>query len=347
MLMENRIRMMFMSIFRKRFNKGLLLILVTLGITAACAPTPTLTPTSTPTSAPEPTSTPTPAPAEPFRIIGYITEGGVVELVPFDRLTHINFAFVIPNEDGSLKPVGNTFLLKKLVNAAHQRSVRVLPSVGGWGWDAQFEAMASAPETRKVFIDNIITFMNQCNLDGVDIDWEYPDAGQSAQNYAALMHELRAALPAGKLLTAAVPALGPNADNILQETFADVDFLNLMVYDGDHGAGHSPYQYAVDSLAYWEKRGLPKEKTVLGVPFYSQPGFAAYKSLVKADPAAAQKDSTSYLGTTVYYNGIPTIIAKTRLAMEKASGIMFWTLESDTTGDTSLIKAIHDTAYGN
>jgi hypothetical protein len=32
--------------------------------------------------------------------------------------------------------------------------------------------------------------------------------------------------------------------------------------------------------------------------------------------------------------------------MEKASGMMFWTLEGDTSDDTSLIKAIYDTAYG-
>jgi chitinase len=317
-----------------------------LGLLSACAPTPMVTPTGIPTPIPEKAPTATTSPSEPFRIIGYITKGGIVELVPFDRLTHINFAFVIPNEDGSLKPVGDTYMLKKLVSAAHPHNVRVLVSVGGWGWDAQFEAMAGTPGTRKTFIDNIIAFMNQYNLDGVDIDWEYPDAGQSAQNYAALMHELRAALPEDKLLTAAVPALGSNAENIPTETFAEVNFLNIMVYDGDQGAGHSPYQYAVDAMAYWSGRGLPKEKTVLGLPFYAQPGFATYRQLVQADLSASQKDNIKYLGMTVYYNGIPTIVAKTILAMDKASGVMFWTLENDTTDDTSLIKAIHETVYG-
>ena len=316
-----------------------------LALAAACAPAsapPTVTPS--PEMAPTPT-TPAP-PREPFRIVGYITGGGAVELVTFDRLTHINFAFVIPNTDGTLKPIGNAYMLSRLVGAAHQHHVRVLSSVGGWGQDAPFEAMAGNPETRKAFIQNILAFVDENNLDGVDIDWEYPDAEQSAKNYAALMHELRAALPEGELLTAAVPALGSNADNFLPETFADVDFLNLMVYDGDNGAGHSPYQYALDSLAYWSVRGLPREKMVLGVPFYARPGEASYRKLVNADPSAAQQDSMEYLGATVYYNGLPTIIEKTRLAMEKASGVMFWTLEDDTTDDTSLIKAIYDTAHG-
>jgi chitinase len=325
--------------------------LILLSLPSACAPAPSVTtpspfPEMTPTTVSEMTPTTSAPPEKPFRIIGYFTDAGIVEIVPFDRLTHINYAFVIPNEDGSLGPFANTWKLKKLVETAHQHDVRVLPSVGGWGWDAQFEAMAGDPVARKAFVQNIIAFVNEYNLDGVDIDWEFPDAGQSARNYAALMSALRAALPEGKLLTAAVPALGPNADNFLPETFADVDFLNLMVYDGDQGAGHSPYQYALDSLAYWSAKGLPKEKTILGVPFYARPGEGTYRKLVKADSSASQKDSMDYLGATVYYNGIPTIVEKTRLAMEKASGMMFWTLEDDTTDDTSLIKAIFDTAYG-
>ena len=319
------------------------LVLFLLALLAACSSV-----SNTPVDSPVPEMTATiSAPFEtPFRIIGYFTDAGIVEIVPFERLTHINYAFIIPNEDGSLQPIANSWKLRNLVETAHQHGVQVLPSVGGWGWDAEFEAMATDPVARQAFIKNILAIVEEYNLDGVDMDWEYPDAGQSAQNYAMLMRELRNALPEGKLLTAAVPALGSNADNFLPETFADVDFLNVMVYDGDHGAGHSPYRYAVDSLAYWSAQGLPKEKTVLGVPFYAHPGSVIYRKLVNEDPTAAQRDSMEYSGATVYYNGIPTIIEKTKLAMEKASGVMFWTLEGDTTDETSLIKAIYDTAYG-
>lgn len=312
-------------------------------IVAACSPV-----SATLAESPVPGKTATiPTPSEaPFRVIGYFTDAGIVEIVPFERLTHINYAFILPNEDGSLKPIANSWKLRNLVETAHQHGVSVLPSVGGWGWDAEFEAMAADPVARRAFIRNILAVVEEYDLDGVDVDWEYPDAGPSAQNYAMLMRELRNALPEGLLLTAAVPALGSNADNFLPQTFADVDFLNVMVYDGDHGAGHSPYRYAVDSLAYWSAQGLPKEKTVLGVPFYAHPGPVTYRKLVKEDPTAAQRDSMEYSGATVYYNGIPTIIEKTKLAMQKASGVMFWTLEGDTTDETSLIKAIYDTAYG-
>ena len=107
------------------------------------------------------------------------------------------------------------------------------------------------------------------------------------------------------------------------------------------GPQHSSIDFATSALVYWLGRGLPPGKAVLGVPFYALPGDVPYARIVKADPAAAQLDSTTYSGMLINYNGIPTIQAKTRLAMQRASGIMFWTLESDASGDLSLLNAIN------
>ena len=156
------------------------------------------------------------------------------------------------------------------------------------------------------------------------------------------MTELRAALSNGKLLTAAVAARGDGADGVPAEAFALMDFVNLMVYDGDP-AYHASMEYATTSIAYWQGRGLPPEKTVLGVPFYTRPNEIPYRKLVHADPAAAQTDFFDYNGVKQNYNGIPTIQAKTRLALDKGSGIMFWTLENDSTDDLSLLTAIDQT----
>ena len=43
------------------------------------------------------------------------------------------------------------------------------------------------------------------------------------------------------------------------------------------------------------------------------------------------------------YNGLPTIRAKTELAMQRATGIMIWTIAHDTIDDTSLLRAISET----
>jgi hypothetical protein len=61
---------------------------------------------------------------------------------------------------------------------------------------------------------------------------------------------------------------------------------------------------------------------------------------VEADPEAAYVDSIEYNGAEIFYNGIPTIQSKTQIALERAAGIMFWTLEHDAANELSLLQAI-------
>lgn len=323
------------------------LCLFLIGCTASSADLTRVVPTDT--SVPQPTATlaPTPTPTPAFRVVGYVTDSSIPALIPYDKLTHINYAFLIPNPDGTFQHMANGWKIKEIVKRAHEQDVKVLISIGGWGWDEQFETMASDSEARATFVRDAIAFADEYQLDGIDVDWEYPDAGESARNFSALMHALYEELhPKGKLLTSAVVALGSNAEGIPDDVFEIVDFLNLMVYDGDHGPGHSPYSYAVDSLQYWRERGLPQNKTVLGVPFYSQPGSITYTKLVQANPEAAKVDSIEMNGATQYYNGVPTMKQKTKLALESASGIMIWVVTDDALGDASLLAAIDQTANG-
>jgi len=296
----------------------------------------------------EATLTPTntnPHEEKPFRIIGYLTDGeGIVNLVRFDLVTHINYAFLIPNADGTLLDIANPWKLNDLVEKAHGKDVKVMISVGGWGWDEQFETMASSTVTRTRFVEGLLQFIERYHLDGADIDWEYPGPEPgSDQNFMELMRELRGRL-GSKLLTAAVAASGSNADGILEEVFGQVDFLNLMAYDGP-GINHSSYEYAVESIEYWSQRNLPSEKMVLGVPFYSRPGEIYYRKFVDLDPLAANTDQANYGGHQEYYNGIPTIQEKTRLALDRAAGIMIWTISYDAQDEHSLLAAIYQTAY--
>ena len=83
----------------------------------------------------------------------------------------------------------------------------------------------------------------------------------------------------------------------------------------------------------------------MGVLFYSRPGEASYSKLVTSDAAAARVDSFNSLDTVEYFNGIPTIQAKTKIAMQQASDIMFWNLDDDVPGALSLVKAINQTVH--
>jgi GH18 family chitinase len=293
---------------------------------------------------PEPTVIPsTSAPASQFIILAYATDGIFADIIPYEKLTHINYSFLTPKADGTFNTINNAWKLKQIVQDAHEHGVKVSISVGGWGWDAQFEELAANPETRRAFVENLKAFVVEYGLDGTDIDWEYPDPGQSSQDFLTLIQELRTAMP-DKLLTTAVVSYGDdNGLGVPNESFALFDFVNIMTYDGpDHGT----MEQFERGLAYWSARGLPKEKIVMGAPFYGDPGLP-YHKIVQADPSAAQTDSFDYYGTTYHYNGIPTLQAKTRIAMEKANGMMFWALDHDAQGELSLLNAIYQTAHSS
>ena len=280
------------------------------------------------------------------RVVGYFpTWQGDVNAIQYDKLTHINYSFLLPTAQGGLYGVSSgDARLQSLVQNAHARGVKVLIAVGGWmdGNDSPFEQMAANASARTTFINNVLAFVDQAGLDGVDIDWEWPDPGASSQNFGTLMNQLGTALHGrGKLLTAAVLASG--GDGIPVSSFADVEFLNIMAYD--MGYPHSSYEIAVQSMDYWLGRGLPKSKAVLGVPFYgknSSNGAYTYAQLVGMDSQAPNKDVVN----GIYYNGIPTIKSKTQLALQRGGGVMIWEISQDTSGSTSLLNAIYEVAGG-
>lgn len=293
-----------------------------------------------------------------FKIIGYLPGGRIdTAAIPYQYLTHINYAFAIPASDGSgdLLPIRHPGELTTLVRDAHRHDVKVFISVGGWnigdggGNDTRFEVLANSPETRRRFVSSLMQLIHRFDLDGADIDWEYPDPIEpSSTNFVLLMSQLRDSLhAAGKKLSAAIVSYHDlHGYGIKKEIFSIADWLNIMAYDDDyntfngHHVPHAPYWLDIRAFDYWiTDRGLPKEKAVMGVPFYGKGKGrgAAYRQLLAmgADPYADAYDS-------IYYNGIKTMKAKTQLALERGAGIMIWEISEDTTGQYSLLKAINE-----
>lgn len=280
-----------------------------------------------------------------FKSVGYMPSwAGSVTSIQYSKLTHINYSFALPNSNGTLQPIENTSKLQQLVTLGHQNNVKVSLAIGGWndGNDSAFESLAASSGGRTTFVNSVMSTVRQYGLDGVDIDWEYPDPGTSGNNYTALMQQLSTALHnEGKLLTAAVVSEGGTANGVQPAVFGAVDWLNIMAYDG--GSPHANYDWSINAANFWKGRGLPKAKTVLGVPFYSRPGYLTYAQLVAQDPANANRDCTP---SGECYNGLPTIRRKTQWAMANAGGIMNWELSQDATGANSLVSAIYDTVMG-
>lgn len=286
--------------------------------------------------------------ADGFKIVGYLPSwAGNVNDVQYGKLTHINYAFVMPDGNGNLPAPPNPAKLRDLVRLGHAAGVKVLISIGGWnnGDDAPFESLAANPATRATFVTSTINLIDEYALDGADIDWEYPNAGASATNYTQVMTELGSALHGrGKLLTAAVISNG-NTQGVQPAVFGSVDFLNIMLYDG--GSPHANYDWAITYVNQWKARGLPASKAVVGLPFYTRPTYATFAQLVALDPANANRDCTTVNGGQACGNGRPTVARKTQWALANAGGVMTWELSNDTADATSLITVMYENAQGN
>ncbi|WP_254062234.1 glycoside hydrolase family 18 protein [Acidobacterium sp. S8] len=217
------------------------------------------------------------------------------------KLTRINYAFanlqggkIINGFAEDDRNIPALVALKK-----ENPSLKVLVSVGGWLWSGNFSDMALTKQSRELFIDSVVAFIDKYQLDGLDIDWEYPGmvgAGnhfrpEDKQNYTQLLKELRKrfnheekTLHHSLLLSVAAGASTEFLDHTeMGEVQKYLDSVNLMAYDyyepdSDTTTGHhaplytnpsDPKKISADqSVREYEKAGVPPAKIVLGVPFY-------------------------------------------------------------------------------
>lgn len=284
-----------------------------------------------------------------FRVVGYFPSwSGDPVRVQYRALTHINYAFLNPRPDGGYQDVARPEKLETLVACAHAFGVRVLASLGGGeGENGAFAAIAADPTLTAAFCGNTLALIDRYDLDGIDMDWEFP-AADEADAFAALVGALADALHARhKLLSIAVSADAVHGGACSDGAIADVDFLNIMAYDdgfGVQGAHHSTYAFAEAALGYWlVDRGVPADKAVLGLPFYGRSladrHSATYKSILSEDRDAPGKDVSGEYG----YNGFATIRSKALgLARAKGGGVMIWQLNQDAAGEYSLLNALFD-----
>ena len=285
-----------------------------------------------------------------FKVIGYMPNWygiQVLESMPIEKYTHINYAFAIPTKDGEVMELPSPGFASRLIEIAHVHGVKVLISLGGWSYNGielepTFVSATETPEKCALLARNIVEIAVKYGFDGVDLDWEHPKESTAEQFEAMVLALREECTKAGLYLTAAVVGGDGMTTGITDKAAAAFDWINVMCYDGGQGADHSPMSLAEDYILYWTKdRQVDPSKVTLGVPFYERPTWSAYSSLVAADPGNAHRDETEFQGKTVYYNGIETMKAKAAFAMENAGGIMIWQITQDAVDeDLSLLNAI-------
>src|ERR1700753_3779025 len=108
--------------------------------------------------------------ASSFKVMGYLPDwAGDVTQVQYSKLTHLCYAFMIPNSDGSLQGIDQG-RLASMVSLGHAAGTKILISVGGGGGGGGFAGIVASATNRTNFVNNMIAYCNQYNLDGVDID---------------------------------------------------------------------------------------------------------------------------------------------------------------------------------
>jgi chitinase len=239
-------------------------------------------------------------------IVGYVFPAGHAMTqgqVDPHELTRINYAFAI-TKDGrmiSSSAVDGQNLALLVGLKKENPSLTVLVSVGGWLGSRDFSDIALSEQSRKVFVDSVMDFLQRYDLDGLDIDWEYPGLPGSghayrvedAENFTLLLKELRlnfdeVAKKNGRQLYLTIAAGASEeylAHTEMNKVQQYVDAINLMTYDYNEAPSngftghHAPLYtdpHAADnesadaSVRAFERAGVPAEKIILGVPFYGR-----------------------------------------------------------------------------
>ncbi|ORZ19586.1 glycoside hydrolase superfamily [Absidia repens] len=255
--------------------------------------------------------------ASQVRLSAYVTDWALPSTIPWSKLDHVYYAFGIPDSSGTLGQF-DTGQLKTIVSQAHKNNKTISLSVGGWTGSLHFSDLVQTSASRESFATILTKAVSDYNLDGIDIDWEYPNSPNGVScnsinsadtaNFLSLMKTLRQKLGTDKLITAAV-AIAPFFDSSQEpSSYLDaawgttVDYLNVMVYDlsgmwmsttGSNSAlKNGGDQGSVDqAIQQWTDAGFPANKLVVGCPFY---GYLAAVSR----PATASTEHVPFSGTT-------------------------------------------------
>lgn len=173
--------------------------------------------------------------------------------------------------------------------------IRIVLSVGGWAADG-FSQAAFTQQGRERFAASAAALVQEENLDGLDIDWEYPgsDAGgiqalpEDKENFTLLLCELRRKLDELEGEKTLSIAAGGQESYLrrtnMKEAQQYLDYVQLMTYDYHGGfsehTGHLANLYAScaepdapnadQSVRLFVQAGVPMEKLVMGAAFYGR-----------------------------------------------------------------------------
>ncbi|MFC5411293.1 glycoside hydrolase family 18 protein [Larkinella bovis] len=229
---------------------------------------------------------------------------GVVDAdnIMAEKLTHINYAFVdVKNNRAWLHNLATDTTNFRKLNGLKKRNpaLKILISIGGWAWSENFSDAVLSDTSRQAFARSAVDIVRQYDLDGVDIDWEYPGMKgednvfrpEDKENFTLMFKALREQLDGLKqqtgkpyLVTTALPGFKEIFTHTEMGKVQEyLDFINVMSYDfyvsgptvGHHtnlfpGGGVANEPSGDRAVQLYREAGVPMEKLVLGLAFYGR-----------------------------------------------------------------------------
>ena len=236
------------------------------------------------------------------RLVGEYVLGNPSNVDAF-LLDVVIYAFAEIKPDGTVSIPTPKYLRQLLSLKKDNPDLKVVVAIGGWGQDG-FSDAAATPTSRYNFARQVNALINKYNLDGIDIDWEYPGSSAAGiksspndkENFTLLLTAIRDVIGYDKWLSVAGTGERAYINNSIEagKIAPLINYFNLMSYDftagetGDNARKHqsnlynsslSLPGYSVDGMVKdLENAGIPSEKIMMGIPFYGRLGATVTKS---------------------------------------------------------------------
>ncbi|KAL4739555.1 glycoside hydrolase superfamily [Aspergillus similis] len=212
--------------------------------------------------------------------------------------THVHWAFGNITEDWKVDVSG---LQEQFDGLLKLEGIQRIMSFGGWGFSTdpythQIFRNGVLDGNRQILAGNVVDFIVENDLDGVDFDWEYPgaqdlpdinpDSPESGKNYAEFLKLVREQLPDDKSMSMALPASYwylKGFDPVTQQDYYvymtydlhgqwdyDNEFVNPGCPTGNCLRSHVNKTETEYTLAMITKAGIPSNKVVPGLALYGR-----------------------------------------------------------------------------
>jgi len=231
-----------------------------------------------------------------YKVIAYsMGDVETMKQYPLQKITHIIYSFLhLRNDSLTWSDEKQRNILVQLGELKKQfQHLKIMVSLGGWGGCEPCSAIFSTEEHRNTFAKTTVELLKEFNLDGLDLDWEYPTiegypghaySSNDKQNFTELVKTLRKAMGKDYLLAFAAGGFTDYLEKSVDwdAVMPQVDFVNLMTYDlvsgfskvtGHHTAlkDYLPNQQSTERCVNWLlHHGVKSEQLIIGAAFYAR-----------------------------------------------------------------------------